>query len=291
MFQLHPRTTVDSTNHEALRQWRRAVDAGDPAPIMVWADRQTAGRGRMDRPWQSPEGGLWMSLAWPIRGAVEHYRPLPLVVGLTVAETLHQLCQLDVSLKWPNDLIHHDRKLAGVLCQLEPRGDHPVAIAGIGLNANFPASALGSALRQPATTMLDILGKEVHLQTLRIALIARLQYRLTQFDRAGLTPVSHALRRRLAWRGRDVVIDMPDHTTLRGNLIGLDFDGHLLIRTHDDRRGVQSLTVGEIRHLSPADAPFEPEPRTRRPGRLPGGRHGTNLSPEQSPTPARSLPT
>ena len=99
---------IDSTNTELMRRAR----AGQTEPTLLVAERQTAGRGRMGRPWQSAVGdSLTFSLGLPL--APKDWSGLSLAVGLSVAESLHA----EICLKWPNDLWWQERKLAGILIE------------------------------------------------------------------------------------------------------------------------------------------------------------------------------
>ncbi|MHB1155824.1 MAG: biotin--[acetyl-CoA-carboxylase] ligase [Phycisphaerales bacterium] len=292
---------IDSTNLEALRAWRRRQPSQVPQPLLVSADTQTAGRGRTDRPWQSPVGGLWMSVAWPLRVSsssssplgggrvggrensarlmppasrdaafegsslqlppeegeeigrdIDFYQAVPLAVGLAVAKAVGRICRLDCAIKWPNDVLVNDRKLCGILCRYESPaacGLAPlpgVLIIGLGVNGNYPASALGDDLRHPATSLLDQTGRATDLALLRNAVAGQLASTLKAYDQSGLSPMLDELRARLAWRDQQIACDLPDGSTLAGRLMDMDAAGRLVL---DDRGTARLLSVGDIRHL------------------------------------------
>ena len=250
MFRCLHHATIDSTNLEALRAWISSEGGPHPhQPLQVSADVQTAGRGRTGRPWQSPIGGLWMSIAWPPTRQPEHYVAFPLAVGLAVVKTVGRVCRLDCAIKWPNDVLVHDRKLCGILCQYEVVAHPPVLIVGLGINGNYPAATLGSDLRQPATSLLDQTGHTVNLTLLRDAIARQLAVTLQTYDRHGLSPMLEELRQRLAWRDRQVTCDLPDGSAITGRLIGLDTTGRLVL---DDHGSTRLLSVGDIRRLRTA---------------------------------------
>lgn len=248
-------TSIDSTSLQARRLWNQRDDG---QPLLIVAETQTAGIGRLGRSWQSPAGGLWLSIAWPMPCKVAPYEGLPLAVGCCVAESVEQIAtrhggRLCCTLKWPNDVLVRERKLAGVLCQSDLGEPRPVAVVGIGINANFPAAILGNELRYPATTLQDELGVAVDLAGLLEDLIPRLRAVLTHFPSEGLTERLHAIRGRLAWGGRVVEVLVPGESEAWvGRLCGVDSRGHLLI---DDGSGTRVLTAGELRRPGDAQLP------------------------------------
>jgi BirA family biotin operon repressor/biotin-[acetyl-CoA-carboxylase] ligase len=238
--------SIDSTSLEARRLWQQRNDG---EPLLIVAATQTAGIGRLGRSWQSPAGGLWLSVAWPMGREAVHYEGLPLAAGCCVAECLEHVAsrsggRLRCELKWPNDVLVRDHKVAGVLCQCEPAGSRPVLILGVGVNANFSASLLGENLRHPATTLRDELGTAVDLPALRDELASRLQERIARYERGGLAEWVEAIRQRLAWAGQVVEVLSPGSPQpCVGRIRGVDSRGHLLI---EDENGVRPLVAGEL---------------------------------------------
>ncbi len=300
--------TLDSTNLEARRLWIHSRASPSPPhvaprPFAVTAATQTAGLGRTGRSWQSPPGGLWLTVAWPAAQPLPHYQALSLVVGLAAVRTLIDLTRLDCQIKWPNDILLADRKLAGILCQAEPGAMSPGATAvsngranvrpgatasrvspgatavsngrantphaagsflllGIGINANFPASALARPgdLRLSPTTLRDALGHDIDLPTLTPRLLDQLESTLIAFDEPvpePLAPFLPELRNRLAWRGHPVSITDSTSSTppITGTLLDLTSTGELLLQTPT---GPQTITSGD---LSLTRAPSNAAPR------------------------------
>ena len=108
--------TVDSTNRLAIERVQSGVAR---PPFIVQAATQSAGRGRYGRAWASPRGGLWFSVAWAAAAPLGQYETLPLVVGAGLAATLEHALGLACAVKWPNDVLIDQRKVGGVLCQME----------------------------------------------------------------------------------------------------------------------------------------------------------------------------
>jgi len=133
---IHVLFQVDSTNNDALKRLR----ADTEVPFVVLAEMQSAGRGRRGRSWYSPFGrSVYMTLGWRYTRGFAALEGLSLVVGLMLLRSLQKLGATDLSLKWPNDLMWRERKLAGILIDVQgdPAGECEVAI-GVGLNVEVP---------------------------------------------------------------------------------------------------------------------------------------------------------
>ena len=167
---------IDSTSTELLRR----VRAGHSEPTLLVAERQTAGRGRLGRPWQSAVGdSLTFSLSLPY--APRDWSGLSLAVGLSVAESLHP----DIGLKWPNDLWVADRKLAGILIEAATAGQRSQVVIGIGINIR-PRPAEG--LSTPPAALTD-LWPQARAGDALLRLVLPLVRQLQDFERQGFAPL------------------------------------------------------------------------------------------------------
>lgn len=224
---------IDSTTSAA----RRAVESGelgDHARLFV-AARQTAGRGRHGRSWESPEGGLWCTLAWPIElDPARVLDGLGLRVGMASVHAIeHTLAAHghgeDVTLKWPNDIYVGGRKVAGVLCEIIKPDGKTYALIGVGVNGNFSTTELSEDIRQHASTLSDILGRPVNLDRLLEDLRRRLRdATMTEGVCSGLM---NDVRAHLHGVGDGVVVTFPNKQTHRGRLLGINDDGRIRIDT------------------------------------------------------------
>ena len=200
---------IDSTNSELMRRAR----AGRTEPVLLVGERQTAGRGRLGRAWQSTPGdSLTFSLG--LEMAPADWAGLSLAVGVSVAESLDPA----VRLKWPNDLWLQDRKLGGILIETASFGDGAAAaryaVIGIGINI-APRSAAG--LATPPACVRDLLG----------------------FAQAGFQPFHARFDARDALRDRPV--SLSDGTV--GTAHGVSESGALLVHTAAGLRPVASSEV------------------------------------------------
>jgi BirA family biotin operon repressor/biotin-[acetyl-CoA-carboxylase] ligase len=235
-----------------------AAEAGEPAGLVLVAELQTAGRGRLDRSWTAPpRSGLTFSVL--LRPAVPPRALgwLPLLAGLAAAEALGRLAELDVRLKWPNDLVVDDRKLAGVLAErvagVVSEGDDRredlertigAVVVGIGLNV----STLATELPVATATSLAIEGAAcTDRDPLLRAILRRLAERVSMWDGPyGDRGLADDYRARCATIGRAVRAELPAGAVIEGLAEDVDDDGRLLIRTST---GLETVGAGDVVHL------------------------------------------
>ncbi|MCD9005697.1 bifunctional biotin--[acetyl-CoA-carboxylase] ligase/biotin operon repressor BirA [Luteimonas sp. XNQY3] len=241
--------SIDSTNAELLRRPMPGANAE-----VLLAERQTGGRGRRGRSWQSPLAAhLYLSLQRGFEGGLARLGGLSLVAGVAVVEALRALGIEAVRLKWPNDLVVDVgglRKLGGIL--VEGGGEHagPVrAVLGIGVNVRMP-EAQAAAIDQPWTDLATCCADAPPTRdALAAALVAAWLQALDLFDREGLAPFRARYARIDALDGAAVDI----HTgngTLRGIAAGIEDDGALRVRVDGALRvfhaGEVSVRRGDI---------------------------------------------
>lgn len=213
-----------STNDDAAALAR----AGAPHGEAVLARRQTRGRGRAGRSFVSPEGGLYLSIVVRPGRPPDEWSLLPLAAGLAVVEELRAR-GFGVALKWPNDVLLEERKLAGVL--VESRwGQEPFAIVGIGLNLETSPV--------PDATCLAAHGAAPAPRELAEALVARLLAIVARWNEAGRGAVLDGARAACVTLGRRVEWE-------KGEGLALDIaeDGALLVRTDEGERRVVASDV------------------------------------------------
>lgn len=217
---------VDSTNTELMRRAR----AGRLEPVLLVAEAQTAGRGRLGRSWQSAPGdSLTFSLGLPL--APLDWSGLSLAVGVAVAESLHA----EIGLKWPNDLWWQDRKLGGILIETSSLGAQRYAVIGVGLNI-APREAAG--LSTPPA-WLRAIAPELDAPGALGRLAAPLVQAVQAFERLGFAPFQARFNARDVLRQRPVTLS--DGTG--GIAQGVGEDGALRVQT---AQGLQQVTSAEV---------------------------------------------
>jgi BirA family biotin operon repressor/biotin-[acetyl-CoA-carboxylase] ligase len=250
MLTLHyPRLT--STNEAA----KRHAEAGPARWLRVIADTQSAGRGRLGRPWQSPRGGAWFSLVWPNGLSVKAAQPVPLVVGLAVCETISRYFDPEAAtalrLKWPNDVLWQGKKLAGVLCEQPWADGHRAGsiVVGVGVNANANPSRHDATMRFEAVSLQGALGHQIDRLGLIDTLSDSIEQRLSALRDEGLdAAMVQTIDSWLAWRGQPVMMQQNKQCAI-GQLHGLDAMGRLQLAT---TIGLQTFDSGELLPLDQA---------------------------------------
>jgi BirA family transcriptional regulator, biotin operon repressor / biotin---[acetyl-CoA-carboxylase] ligase len=232
---------LDSTNSELTRRAAR----GDIHRQLLAAEWQTAGRGRRGRGWTSVVGGsLTFSLGWRFEQGAGYLSALPLAVGLALANALQGEGFANVELKWPNDLVHRGRKLGGILVELSGDALGPsLAVIGVGLNVRLPAGARRE-IGQPVVDLSGITAdRTIDRNALLAAIVAELSAMLEAYAATGFAPLRVAWQRRHAFQKQTVQMLLADGGRVRGEVVGVDADGALVL----DSRGRRLRFVsGEV---------------------------------------------
>ncbi len=213
---------IGSTNTEALRLLRE----GAPGGTVVVADRQTAGRGRLDRRWHSPSGSALMFslLLRPQAG----YSDAGMMAALGVAEALEGFGVPGVGIKWPNDVQIDGRKVCGVLPEVEWQGDSLVGVVlGIGINVRVDFN--GSGLEWTAANV-ETSDRPIDRTLLLKAILARLDHWTPHL---GERTLFEAWRARLNMLGRMVNIQQGE-MTVTGMALRVERDGALIVEGEQD---------------------------------------------------------
>ena len=241
--------STGSTNVDLLA--RANTDVGLPEGQVLVAEEQTAGRGRLGRTWTSvPGASLTFSvLLRPATVPASRRGWLPLLAGVAVASAVRSATGVGAMLKWPNDVLVGDRKLAGILAEQSPDGS--AVVMGIGVNVATPADALPvSPTGLPATSLLAE-GASVSREALLRAIIGELRRWYTAF-RADPDPVRTGLldayRPLCATLGRQVRVELPVGRFMTGVARDIDPDGRLLV---SDNPGDQPMAIsaGDVVHV------------------------------------------
>lgn len=236
-YEIEFQETLDSTNRRA-----REVAESGAENVVVLADEQTGGKGRLDRTWSSPSGGIWLSIL--IRPEVPPTQAPVFTLAAAVATARAvKRCGVDATIKWPNDVLVGEQKLSGILTEMEGEADRVSwLITGIGINANVDSSDLQAD--GPVTSLREQVG-DVNRREF-------VQDLLKEFHALRDEPdsVLPAWRELSATLGRDVRV-VTANETIVGEAVDVTFPGTLVIETGDGRRQV---SAGDCEHLRPADS-------------------------------------
>lgn len=225
--------------------------AGAAEGLVVVAESQTGGRGRLDRTWVSPpRSGLTFSVL--LRPPVPPARLgwVPLLAGVALARSVARLCEVDTRLKWPNDLLlgPEGAKAAGVLAEVAGGG----VVVGIGLNVTSRRDELPSATATPPTSLALHGAAGTDRDPILRAVLRQLATTYAEWTGSGGNPEPSLRPAYLSLcdtLGRTVTVDLPDGRAVVGRAADVDEDGRLVLETAD---GPTVLGAGDVVHLRPA---------------------------------------
>jgi BirA family transcriptional regulator, biotin operon repressor / biotin---[acetyl-CoA-carboxylase] ligase len=231
---------IDSTN----AYLRREAGSGAPEGAVAVADHQSAGRGRMDRRWESPPGAsLLVSVLFRPDFDPSELHLCTAAVALAAAEACRRVGGVGAVVKWPNDLLVGEAKLAGVLAETDFSAGGCALVVGLGLNVAWPGpDGVGG------TCLNDLSARPVDRVALLDALLDALSVRRALLDTApGRHEVAAELRRRCATLGRRVRVELAAEVVV-GVAVEVDDSGHLVVETATGR---QTVAAGDVVHLRP----------------------------------------
>jgi len=237
---------VDSTNSELAR-----LPAEQRHGHAILADAQTNGRGRRQRVWHSPPGGnIYLSLGWRSGLQTAALSTLPLVVGLCLCRSLEKVGLRGHGVKWPNDILVRDAKLAGILVEMESPGSGPsVGIIGAGLNVRMPGNATGMpplSIDQPWTDLASELPAKrgmIDRNAVAASLLDELLAGLAEFEGRGFEAFRNDWERFDLLKGRRVALQAVG-SVHRGIVRGIDASGGLAVDLDDG--GVQVYYAADV---------------------------------------------
>ena len=234
---------VDSTNDVLARLFREG-SAGDGTVVV--ADSQTAGRGRLGRKWASPGGrNLYLSVLFrpdipPIKSPVFTF------LGSLALESVFSRYGVDVSIKWPNDIVSGGKKLAGVLTEMGcSEGKVDYLIIGIGVNLNLSAGFIRREMKdvsEKVASLSMLLGEDVDREEFAAGLVGSLHRFRSMFVEAGADAVTRLWSEKWGRVGGEMSVDS-EGETLRGVVERVDENGFLRLRTRDGR--ILKVTAGD----------------------------------------------
>ncbi|WP_347955759.1 biotin--[acetyl-CoA-carboxylase] ligase [Gordonia aichiensis] len=235
-----------STNADLIARVDDA-GAGVDGAVLI-AGRQTSGRGRHARVWETPPGQLAISVAVAVDGdAVRHLGWLSLLTGLAVHDAVTRLGGAAPTLKWPNDVLAPGGgKLSGILSEfrLLPGSEGGVAIIGTGLNLDLPAGAAPDT----AASISDLVGGPVDRTDLAASYLRALSERLAGWP-DDIAALAQGYRRVSATLGSRVRLILPGEVEVIGEAVDIDDEGRIIV---DGPDGPITASAGDVTHLRPA---------------------------------------
>lgn len=223
---------------------RELANKGCEEGALVIAEHQRAGKGRLGRSWFSPEGGIYLSLVLRPRTNPASVPLLTLLAGVAVAQTIRRKLDLEALLKWPNDVLVNNKKVCGILAEMEAELDIVnFVILGIGVNVNIETGKLPERLNYPATSLMEEKGERVDRKELVQEILSGVETLYLSFKGQDYTPILKE------WRALDSTFKKRIKVkTLQGILDGeaqgIDGDGALRLRLSNGK--TKKVLSGEV---------------------------------------------
>lgn len=232
---------LDSTNTYA----KQLALAGAAGGTVVIADCQTAGRGRMNRSFQSPKGkGLYLTVLLRPELPPERLAPVTALAGVAVCDAVERVCGVCPGLKWPNDPVLDNRKVCGILTELVPDGKGGLClILGIGINVAQRPEDFTPEVAEMAASLEMALGRPVSRPALAAALLEALDRACTALERGDVTEYRARYRRNCVNLGRPVRLLGPGGPE-EAVAVDVDADFGLVVRTPDGAE--KTVRSGEV---------------------------------------------
>lgn len=233
---------TDSTNLQACR----FGDGGEPEGMVVIADQQSCGKGRMGRRWESPAGvNLYVSIL--LRPAILPFDApqLTFLSAVAVCRAIISETGLQATVKWPNDVLVQGKKVAGLLNEMSSETDRVnYVVLGIGVNLNMQEEQFPQALRYPATSLAIAGGRPVSRLDFTRTLLQQIDALYQLFLEQGSAPVLEEWMQLCDMTGKVVRVDGHE-LQLQGIMTGLADDGALLVRTATGK--MERIYAGDVR--------------------------------------------
>lgn len=230
---------VVTSSNDVVKELRVA---NPTAGLTVLAEAQTAGRGRRGRQWHSPFGtNLYLSMYWPLARGLSAAMGLSVALGVGIAELLDSAGVQNVQVKWPNDVYVNNKKIAGILVELEGHASEAAhVVVGIGLNLSMPSATKN--IDQPWTDLASELPSALDRNYWAAKMVSECYRRLQAYDSDGLTPMLDSWQRFDKFYQKPVTLVMGNKNVV-GRALGIDDDGALLV----ERNGqVERFHAGEL---------------------------------------------
>lgn len=229
---------VDSTMYVA----QKIANEKGKHKVVVAAKKQKKGRGRLNRNWHSPEGGLWVSLLLKPKSSIEFYNIFSIISPLSIIETL-KFFGISAKIKWPNDILVGDKKLAGILIESKlSRNNIEYIIIGIGINVNNSSTeVIDEDLKKRIISMKEVIHRTIDVKKV----LSKLLHYFDKFysmilEEGGITNLIRMYKKHSLVLKKRIKIVCADATIL-GQVLDITEDGFLILKTD---KGIKKVLDG-----------------------------------------------
>lgn len=224
---------VDSTNKVAKQLGVKNAPNG----LVVLAEEQNAGKGRLGRGWFSPKGkGLWFSVLFRPKFVPEEAPKCTLMAAAAVAKAINKICGVDAKIKWPNDILLNNKKLVGILSEMNAEyGKLNFVVIGIGINTNVDKSDFPDDVKDIAISLHTEATKEFGRELLLAEILQELEIKIEQAEKEGFENIFQEWRQMTCTLNKDVKVIAQDETYF-GRAIDIDAGGMLIVERKDGKR-------------------------------------------------------
>jgi BirA family biotin operon repressor/biotin-[acetyl-CoA-carboxylase] ligase len=245
---------LESTNTYAIELAEKGTSHG----TVVLADCQTAGKGRLGREWHSPAHmNIYLSVILTQQPTQSFISWIPLATGIAMAETIEEIANMKVSLKWPNDLLFDTQKLGGILCERTTKGPNGRAvIVGVGMNTNCRENDFPPELKEIATSLAVKAGHTFDRHALLSMIFSKLESYYERVLNSDLTTLHSSYISRCSTLGRHIQVRLADNKIIEGIASDIGKEGELHVTPSnpsvdslDKKPSMISIRAGDVIHL------------------------------------------
>jgi len=236
-FHIQHFDSLDSTNKEVLRQAATGAAEG----LVVLANTQTEGKGRLGRTWETIEHALAMSVLLRPNIPTSDVPQLSLLAAVALQKALAPFVPR-IGIKWPNDLLIHGKKVCGILTETQKNKQGIAVVLGMGINIHEPEQGWPNHMRTPPTSLNRHSPQNIHKDIVLQSILESLDTWYAQFIRQGFTPVRQAWQHAHLASGKMVSV-YDGSTYIQGTALGLDNDGALRLLVNGQE---QRIIAGDV---------------------------------------------
>lgn len=215
--------------------------------LVIIAEEQTGGVGRMGRAWVSPSGGIWVTIVLKPQIPIDHLFMLTLAGSVSVARVLRKMFDIGALIKWPNDIIIGDKKVAGILLELGAEGELvKYCLVGMGIDANISVDTLNESIRHMITSISHEVNHDIDRAALLAAILKEFEARFDMISQGEYDAVIREWKNFSSTIGRRVRINTLK-SSFEGEAIDIDPTGALVVRK--DNGKIEKVIAGDCVHI------------------------------------------